>query len=89
MRPGGVVMRLVFGQDRVQMPSAEDQHPVQYLSAQGADETLAGRAHARRLDSGTQDPGTGGPEHGVERGGQVRSAVTDEELDVPEPLIGR
>jgi hypothetical protein len=49
-------MRLVFGQDRVQMPTAEDQHPVQYFSAQGADEALAGRVHARRLDSGTQDP---------------------------------
>jgi hypothetical protein len=56
MRTGGVVVRLVFGQDRVQMPTAEDQHPVQYLSAQGADEALAGRVHARRLDSGTQDP---------------------------------
>ena len=87
MRTGGVVMRLVFGYDRVQMPAAGDQHPVQYLSAQGADEALAGRVHARRLDSGTQDPGTGGLEHGVERGREVRSAVTDEELDVLEPLV--
>jgi hypothetical protein len=39
------------------------------------------------LDSGTQDPGTGGLEHGVERGREVRSAVTDEELDVLEPLV--
>src|ERR1035438_2863447 len=87
MRPGGVVMRLVFGQDRAQMPAAEDQHPVKDLPAQGADEALAGRVHARRLDSGTQDPGTGGLEHGVERGREVRSAVTDEELDVLEPLV--
>ena len=48
MRPGGVVMRLVFGQDRVQIPAAEDQHPVQDLSAQGAGEALAGRA-ARKI----------------------------------------
>jgi hypothetical protein len=34
-----------------------------------------------------QDPGTGGLEHGVERGREVRSAVTDEELDVLEPLV--
>ena len=40
MRPDGVVMRLVSGQDRAQMPAAEDHHPVQYLSAQGADEAL-------------------------------------------------
>ncbi len=71
MRPGGVVVRLVFGQDRVQMPAAEDQPPVQYLSAQGADEALAGRVHARRLDSGAQDPGAGGLEDGVERGSEV------------------
>jgi hypothetical protein len=53
---------------------------------QGTDEALAGRAHARRLNSGTQDPGTGALEHGVERGREVRSAVMDEELDVLEPL---
>src|ERR1039458_3420220 len=87
LMPGGVVVHLVFGQDRVQMPAAEDQHPVQYRSAQGADEAFAGRIHARRLDSGTQDPGTSGLEHGVERGREVRSAVTDEELDVLEPLV--
>jgi hypothetical protein len=34
--------RLVFGQDCVQVPTAEDQHPVKDLSAQGADEALAG-----------------------------------------------
>ena len=33
--------------------AAEDQHPVQYLSAQGAAEAVAGRVHARRLDSAT------------------------------------
>ncbi len=65
---------------------AEDQDAVQELAAQGADQALADRVHARRLDSGTQDPGTGGLEHGVERGGEVRSAVTDQELDVLEPL---
>ena len=48
MRPGGVVMRLVFGQDRVQMPFAEDQHVVEELSAQGADEPLAGRVAPHR-----------------------------------------
>ena len=77
MRPDGVVMRLVSGQDRAQMPATEDQHPVQYLSAQGADEALAGRIHAQRLNSGTQNPGADGLEYGAGRGREVRSAVTD------------
>ncbi len=49
-------------------------------------EPLADRVHARRLDGGAQDPGAGGLEDGVERGGEVRSAVADQELNVLEPL---
>jgi hypothetical protein len=37
-RPGRVVVRLVLGQDGAQMPFAEDQHTVEQLIAQGADE---------------------------------------------------
>jgi hypothetical protein len=48
---------------------------------------LAGCVHARCLDGGAQDPGPSGLEDGVERGREVRSAVTDEELDVLEPLV--
>jgi hypothetical protein len=71
VRPGRVVVRLVFGQDGAQMPFAEDQHPVEELSAQGADEALAGRVHPRSPDGGAHDPGAGGLEDGVERGGEV------------------
>ena len=38
MRPGCVVRRLIFGQDGAQMRLAHDQHPIEYLSAQGAGE---------------------------------------------------
>src|SRR5258705_4999256 len=48
--------------------------------------SLAGRIHARCLDGGAQDPGAGGREDGVERGGEVRSAVADQELNVLEML---
>ena len=48
------------------MPFAEDQHAVEELAAQGADEPLADRVHARSLDSGAQDPGPRGLEDGVE-----------------------
>jgi hypothetical protein len=87
VRPGGVAVRLVSGQDGMQVVLlAEDQDAVQELAVQGADEALADRAHARRLDSGAQDPGAGGLEDGVERGREIRAAVADEEFDVPESL---
>ena len=66
VRPGRVAVRLVVGQDGAQMPFAEDRHSVEELSAQGADEPLAGRVHAQRLDGGAQDPGADGLEDGVE-----------------------
>jgi hypothetical protein len=36
---------------------AEDQHAVEELAAQGADEAFAGRVHPRSLHRGAQDPG--------------------------------
>jgi len=50
---------------------AEDQHALQQLAAEGADEAFAGRVHARRLNSSAQDPGADGLEDGVERAGEV------------------
>src|SRR6516162_2627503 len=47
VRPGSVVVRLVFGQDGVQVLLAEDQHAVQKLAAQGADQAFADRVHTR------------------------------------------
>ena len=41
VRPGRVVVHLVFGQDGAQMALPEDQHAVQELPAQGADEALS------------------------------------------------
>src|SRR5690349_19648202 len=86
MRPGRVVVRLVFGQDGAQVALAEDQHPVEELAAQGTYKAFADRIHARRLDSGAHDPGPGGLEDGVEGCGEVRSAVADQELNVLEPF---
>ena len=45
---------------QVRLP--EDQHAVEELSAQGADEAFAGRVLARSLDGGAQDSGAGGLE---------------------------
>jgi hypothetical protein len=80
-------VRLVSGQDCAQVRLIEDQHPVEELASQGADEAFADRVHPRSLDRGAQDPGAGGLEYGVERGGEVRSAVADQESDVLEPLV--
>src|ERR1035437_11050524 len=68
------------------MALAKDQHPVQELTAQGADEALADRVHPRSPDGGAHDPGAGGLEDGVERDSKVRSAIADHERDVLEPL---
>jgi len=82
VRPGYVVVRLVFSQDGAQMAFPQDQHAVKELTAQGANEALADRVHPRSLDGRAHDPGAGGPEDRVERGGEIRSAVADEEPDV-------
>ena len=46
--PGGVVVRLVFGQDGLQVLLAEDQDAVQEFAAQGADQALADRVAPHR-----------------------------------------
>ena len=65
VRPGGVVVRLVSGQDGMQVLLAEDQHAVRERAAQGAGQALADRVHPRRLHGGAHDPGTGGLEDGT------------------------
>jgi hypothetical protein len=69
------------------MCRAEDQHAVQELTAQRADEPLADRVHPRSLDGGARDRGASGLEYGVERGGEVRAAVADQEPEVLEPVV--
>src|ERR1035441_8568557 len=49
MRPGGVVVLLVFGQDGSQVRFAEDEAAVRELAPQGAGEALADRVHPRCL----------------------------------------
>ena len=79
MRAGGVVVLRILGQDSAHLCLAEDQHPVQEFTAQRAVKALAGRVHARNLDSGPQDGGAGGLEDGVERSCEVGAAVADQE----------
>jgi hypothetical protein len=48
VRPGCVVVHLVFSQHGAQMAFPEDQHAVQELPAQGTDEALADRVAPHR-----------------------------------------
>ena len=68
------------------MAVPENQHAVREFPAQGAGEALADRVHPRSPDGCAHDPGAGGLDDGVGRGSEVRSAIADQEPDVPGPL---
>jgi transposase len=57
VRPGYVVVHLIFSQDCAQVCLAEDQHAIEEFPAQGADQALADRVHPRSLDGRAHDPG--------------------------------
>jgi hypothetical protein len=48
VRPGRVVVRLVFSQDRLQMSLADDQHAIQELATQGSEQALTDRVTPHR-----------------------------------------
>ena len=52
MRPGCVVVLLVFGQHSSQVLFIDDQQPVQEFTAQGTDDSLADRVRFGRLRRG-------------------------------------
>jgi hypothetical protein len=75
MRPPPVVMVLILGQDRPQMPRAEDKHPVGGLSPGGEHEPfrIRVRARAARRDLHRLDTGIG--QDCVERCGELPGPV--------------
>ena len=74
-----VVMGLVLGQDRPQMPLAEDQHPVGDLGPGGEHEPfrIGVRSWASGRDLHHFDPGPG--QHCVERLGELPGPVAAHE----------
>src|ERR1019366_602206 len=58
-----------------------DQGAVQQLAAASADPAFGDRVHAGRPDVTEHGPDPGVGEDRVERGGEVRAAVADHELD--------
>jgi len=74
-----VVMDLVLGQDRPQMPFAEDEHPVGELGPGGEHEPfrMSVRSWAPGRDLHGLDTGTG--QDRVERRGELPGPVPDQE----------
>jgi hypothetical protein len=73
-------MGLVLGQDRPQVPLAEDQHPVGDLGPGREHKPFRVGIRARAAGRDLHGPGAGGLEDDVERGSEVRSAIADQEL---------
>jgi len=81
VRPAGVVMRQVLGENLPQVVLIDDQQPVEDLPAQGADDPFADRVRSGSLWRAGQNPDALRGEHGVERAGELARAVPDQELD--------
>ena len=63
------------------MSTAEDQHPVETLATDGADEALGEGVGPRSPDRGPDDPDAVGAEDLVEARGELGVSVPDQELD--------
>jgi hypothetical protein len=79
VRPGSVVVGQVFAEYQFQMAFAEDRDPVQEFAAEGVDDAFADGVRPRRLRQGGDDPHPFGLEHFIERGGEERIAIMNQE----------
>jgi hypothetical protein len=80
VRPVGVAEILVLAQDGYQVPPIPDQGPVKQLTTAAADPAFHDRIHARRLNSGADNPDTSGPEDLIERSSEAGVPVMQHEL---------
>jgi hypothetical protein len=83
-----IVVDLVRVQDPPQMGQVPDEGAVQELTAASPDPAFGDGVLARRPDVAEHGPNAGIGQHRVERGGEVRAAVADHELD-PVRLFAR
>jgi hypothetical protein len=77
-----IVVDLVLAQDLPQMSLVPDEGAVQELMPASPDPAFGDRVHAWRPDVTEHGPDPGVGEDHVERGGEVRAAVADHELDL-------
>jgi hypothetical protein len=86
----GVVVLDVGVEHCCEVAAAADEHPVEALSAHRADETFGVRVGPRRTDRGSDDPQSFTAHDLIERGRELRVAVTDKEPATREtPTEGR
>jgi hypothetical protein len=82
-----IVVGLVLAQDLLQVGLVPDEGAVQELASAFPDPAFGDRIHAWRLDIAEHDPDASVGEDGVQRGGEVRSAVADHKLDPVRLLV--
>ena len=75
-----VVMGLILGRDRPQMPLAEDEHPVGDLGPGGEHEPFRISVHPRRLDRRADNPDARSLEHRIECGGEAGVPVVQDKI---------
>jgi hypothetical protein len=92
MRPVAVVVLDVFTDDGFEVTSADDEHAIDALPADGADETLGECIGTRCSDRCADYPDAIGAEDLVEVGCELGIAIPDQELDracTPAEFIGQ
>ena len=82
MRPMLVMVAVVLAQDPPQMSLVPDEGSVQQLAPASSNPAFGDRVHTGRPDIAEHGPDAGVGEDRLKRGGEVRSAVTDHELDL-------
>ena len=75
------VVDYVLGQDSLQMSTTKDQHMVEALTADCADEALSERIGSGSPHRGADDPDAVGSEDLVDTRGDLGISVSNEELD--------
>ncbi len=86
VRPVGVVVIDVFGEDVAEMSSAGDKDAVGALAPRAGDPPLADRVHSRRLDRRADNPDAHSLEHRVECRSEAGVPVMQDEL-CPRPGV--
>src|SRR6266487_4938483 len=82
MRTVAVVVSNVFGQYSPQLPTADEQHPVQGLPPYRADPSFGEGVRPGRLHRRAQHLDSFGGEDRVERGGELCVAIADQEPEL-------
>lgn len=84
--PMFVVVGHILSEQRLQLLLAEDQHPVEQLTMNGADPPFRERVRPRRQHTCPQDTDALRAEDGIEAVGELCIPVADEEPELPRAI---